>query len=801
VGVLALGVGANSALVGVVHAVLVKPLPYVAPDQLYSVEIVVPERTEQFPSMPVSVLAFQRWREGQTAFSDIGALTPWEVNLAGGDGEPERLGGARVSANFFRVLGSPIALGRSFDRAEEQPGRERVVVISDALWRRRYGADPAVIGRTIRISEVPHEIVGVASPSLLVPTSNALHPLIRFASRIDVWKPIAPAPGRLNQTSWDHGVLVRLADRNQLETGRGQLAGMLNEMVREDLPGLTTTGAEIRLVRIRDVYAGRVRLRLLLVLAAAALLLMTACTSIVDLLIARVVSRAHEFATRAALGATRPRIAGQVLAEVAVLAALGGLAAAAVADLGVRALALQGPDDVRVLAAGAPGPWLWLFAFGASLAAGLACALPTALQASRPQALALRELSRHALASRRAGRHRRVMVGVQMTVATILLSVSALLLHSFVRLSMADRGYETEGVLTVDLSLFGARYGTAEQRIAFYDDLRERVGALPGVTTAGAINYLPALSAAEGASRTIYREDDRPPFQALMLTRPIAMLRSVTPGYFAASGTPLRAGRLFSARETELVCLLSESLAEQLWPQEPASRILGRRVRQAGDPSAPLVTVVGVVGDVQTGAMDGAAPLSYYRPYPQWASGPMALIVRTGGNPESLVPAVRSVIRAMDADLPIAAIRTMQEVVQSTVSERRFQLTVTMLFAIVALLVGAIGLYGVVTYSVACRTNEIGLRIALGAARRELMRWIFFHGLVPVAVGLVVGLSSAVTIAVTLRSLLFEISPADPLSLAAVAGVLLATSSLACYLPARRAAMVDPMTALRQNAA
>jgi predicted permease len=384
-----------------------------------------------------------------------------------------------------------------------------------------------------------------------------------------------------------------------------------------------------------------------------------------------------------------------------------------------------------------------------------------------------------------------------MTLATILLSVSALLLHSFLRLSMADRGYETEGVLTVELSLFGSRYGAAEQRIAFYDGLRERVGALPGVTAAGAINYLPALSAAEGASRTIYREDDRPPFQALMLTRPIAMLRSITSGYFAASGTPLRAGRLFGPRETDLVCLLSESLAAQLWPQEPASAILGRRVRQAGDPSAPLMTVVGVVADVRTGAMDSRAPLSFYRPYPQWASGPMALVVRTAGPPESLVPAVRSVIRAMDADLPIAAIRTMREVLRSTVAERRFQLTVTILFAAVALLVGVIGLYGVVSYWVACRTSEIGLRIALGAARGELMRWIFVHGLMPVAVGLVVGLGSAVAIAVTLRSLLFEISPTDPLSLAAVAGVLLATSSLACYLPARRAATIDPMTALR----
>jgi predicted permease len=319
------------------------------------------------------------------------------------------------------------------------------------------------------------------------------------------------------------------------------------------------------------------------------------------------------------------------------------------------------------------------------------------------------------------------------------------------------------------------------------------------VTAAGAINYLPALSAVEGASRTIFREDDRPPFQALMLTRPVAMLRSVTPGYFAASGTPLRAGRFFDALESELVCLVSESLAQRLWPQEPVAAVLGRRVRQAGDISAPVVAIVGVVADVRTGAMDGGAPLSYYRPYPQWTSGPMALVVRTEGDPESIVPTVRSTIRAIDADLPIADIRTMRDVIRSTVAERRFQLALTTLFAAIALVVGAIGLYGVVSYSVACRTGEIGLRIALGAARGKLMRWVFVQGLAPVVTGLVVGLGAAVTIAFALRSLLFEISPADPASIGSVAGVLLAASCLACYLPARRAAAIDPMTALRQD--
>jgi predicted permease len=799
IGVLALGVGANSALVQVAHTTLVKPLPYVAPDDIYSVELIVPERREQIPTMPIAGSVFLRWRDAQTAVTGITALRPWEVNLTN-DGEPERLGGARVSANFFAFLGIPIALGRGFEPTEEQPGRERVVILSDTLWRRRYNADPSIVGRLVSISDEPHRVVGIAASSTLVPTSTVLHVLVPFAPRVDVWKPLTTTVRTLNQESWDHGVLVRLPGE-RLETGRSQLAAIANEMIRAQFPGMSTT-ADVRLVPIRDVYAGRVRVRLLLVLAASGLLLVAATASFLDLLMARMASRAHELTVRLALGASRSRLTSQVLAETLLVAAAGGVAASVIADVAVRAIAVSGPNEIRALALTTPGPRLWLFALVASLCLGLVCAILATVQAVRPRGLSgLRAVTRGARGLRHVGRQRQFLVGVQMTLATLLLCVSALLLHSLVRLNAAERGYDTDGVLAVDLSLFGSRYESAEARIAFYAQLAEQTRTLPGVVAAGAINDLPALAAGGVGGRTIFREDDTAPFQAVMLTRPVAVLRSVTPGYFTAAGTALRAGRFFHTTEPELVALVSESLAHQLWPGAPLAAAVGRRVRQTGDVNAPLIQVVGVVADVHVGAMDRAAPLAFYRPYPQWASGPMALLVRTTGDAEALISPVRSAIRALDSNLPIADIRTMRQVVASTVAERQFQTTLTMLFATVALLVGAVGLYGVVSYSVTCRRGEIGVRIALGAGRRDVMRWVFLTGMHPVVVGVVVGLAASAATSRVMTSLLYEVSATDPTALVGVTCLLAAVSSLACYVPARRAAATDPIETLRQDSA
>ncbi|MGH9350022.1 MAG: ABC transporter permease [Vicinamibacterales bacterium] len=322
---LALGIGANTAMLSVVYSVLLKPLPYADAEQIYSVEVVIPERREQIPSLPPTIQTYLQWRSAPTAFSGMAAMTPWEASITG-DGEPERLGGARVSANFFSFLGLPMARGRAFAAEEEQPGKERVVVISDALWRRRYGSDSTLIGRTVVINGANHVVIGIASPSLLVPTGSQLHSLLPFAPRIDIWKPIAPTPNTLNNESWDHGVLVRLADGLSLEQGRQQLAAILTEMARIQMPRVKTEVA-IQLVPVREVYAGKARLRLLLILAASALLLLTACASIANVFLARMASRRNEFATRIALGAGRGRILSQTLTEQSCLRSSAGQSA------------------------------------------------------------------------------------------------------------------------------------------------------------------------------------------------------------------------------------------------------------------------------------------------------------------------------------------------------------------------------------------------------------------------------------------------------------------------------------------
>lgn len=790
---LALGISATTSIFSILYSVLLKPLPYKDPERIYSAEIIVPERRQQLPSLPASVQAYLAWRDARSEFSAMAALGPWECNLTG-DAEPERVGGARVSANFFSFLGVSLGSGRAFNADEEQPGNERVVIMSDALWRRRYGADPTLVGRSISINGESHEVIGIAPPTLLVPTGALLHPQVPFASRVDVWKPIAPTNRGLKNENWDHGVLVRLAPDGTLEAGRQQLEAIINEMARVQMPNLKTN-ATVQLIPIREIYAGKIRLRLLMLFGASALLLLTACASLANLLLARVATRANEFATRLALGAGRARIVSLTVAEAALVALIGGAIGVALATFGVRGLAAYGPEDVRLMASARLNLPMLTFAIAASIVTALACGLYPAWRASRYQMVALQEGGRSSFGG--AGRSRRVLVGLEMALATALLATAGLLLHSFIKVMQADRGYQIERVLAADISLFGDRYAKAPSRATFYRELVSKVRALPGVSAAGMISDLPAVASTTRASRTILLPTDAI-FQQVVLTRPVAMIRGVTSGYFAASETALRAGRFLTDEEPGPVAVISESLARRLWPQESAASSVGQLFRQSNTDS-PLITVVGVVGDARPGAMDREPLPVVYRPYEEWASGPMTLVVRTAQDSAALAPAVRATIRDIDHNLPILAIRTMREIVSSTVAERQFQMMLTSIFALLALLLGAVGLYGVVSYSVACSTRDIGLRIALGAGRTDVLRWVFARGMQPVLVGLFVGLVGAIAGARALRNLLFEVAPTDPLALGLMSVVLLLTAGLACYLPASRAARVDPAAALRSG--
>ncbi|HEU0176014.1 MAG TPA: ABC transporter permease [Blastocatellia bacterium] len=782
---LALGVGANTAVFSVVYATLLKPLPYPEAERIYGVEVTIPERSLSFAGR---IQDYLEWRKSATAFSAVAALQQGGWNLTG-NGEPEGIGGARVSANFFDFLGVPPALGRGFVPEEETPGADRVVVISDALWRRRYAADPKLVGRTIELNGQEHVVVGIASPSLLVPTGTQLHSTLLFSPRIDIWKPIAPTKAELEGEDFNTGLLLRLKANESAENGRRQLEGFYRDYVRAVAPDMKISILP-RLIPIREVYSGKFRLRLLLVFAASTILLLTACVTLANLLLARFAARAGEFSIRTALGAGRIRLLAQTMTEVTTLALTGGMVGIAGAYSTAGLLAAYDPAAEKLLGGSPLNLPVLLFAMAVAMLTGFVCGAIPAWRASRAEASQVLKEGGGSVSGRKAARFQFALVSVQIALGTALLASAGLLLHSFVRLSRVDRGYDVERTMALNIGLPGNGH---EQRVEFIRRLTENIRGLPGVEAVGAVSDLPALGVS--GSQTIFYQTDTD-LQSVVMQRPFAGQRSATPGYFAASLTALKAGRFFTEQDQTPVAVISESLARRLWPNDSLTSVVGRAIRE-GDVTAPLTVIVGVVEDIRPGSAEREPLPQLYRPHHQRNSGGMNVVVRTSMAPAALASAIRSEVRKLAPNLPIPNMRTMKEIVSASIAQRRFEMLLTTAFAVVAILLGVIGVYGVVSLSVANRTREIGLRMALGASPPAVMRWAFARGLRPVFIGASVGLLGAVAIATSLRSLLFAVEPTDPLSLAAVALILLGASLLACYLPARRAAELNPADLLR----
>jgi putative ABC transport system permease protein len=789
---LALGIGANASIFAVAYPLFLRPLPYLEAEEIVALSSYIPQSRARFPSLPVRAIDFDEFRRSNRVFSAISAITPVDFNLTGVP-EPERLYGARVSANLFTLLGVSPTAGRLFLAEENVEGRDRVVIISHELWTRRFGADRSILNRPLSLNGQTYQVVGVMPPGFLFPTGAQLHPLVPLGPRVDVWKPMGFTRSELtSEGSWNWGVLARLKPNTSLAAAQEDLDRITATIVTRVLGQIPDSGFDLRaqLQPIREMFSGRMRQAMLVLVGAVALLLLIACVNLANLLLSRFSSRDRELATRRALGASRLRVGRQLLTESVTVATLGGVAGVLVAGWGAPILVALGPADLAGLDVGRLSPAVLVFALAASLAAGVLFGLASAIPMSRQdpgQAIRGGAFGASAIGG---GRLRTTLVSVEVALCTTLLVASGLLLHSLLNVMALDKGFAVEQILSANVVLPGRDYqppGT----VAFYRDLVERVRGLPGVTSAGAVSALPLTR--ESDTTQVHLDSDT---QYRLTERPVAAYRNVTSGYFATMEVELLAGRYLADQEPVPAAVVSEGLARRLWPGVPVSAVPGRRVRPGDIRSAP-VTVVGVVRDVRTVALDREPFPVIYRPHAQAPSREMSVVVRTVQAPETLAAEVRATVWKLDGNLPAPLIRTMGEVVSASMAPRRFQATLVMLFGMLALALAAVGIYGVTNYAVARQTQEIGLRMALGAKQRDVLRTILIRAIKPVAAGLAVGLLAARIAAVSFQSTLFGVEPIDPLAFGGGCVVLLLAALLASYVPARRAAKVDPLTALR----
>jgi predicted permease len=783
---LAIGIGANAAIFSIVDHVILRPLAYDDPDRLYVVHEVVPRLAHIAPAIPVSANHFLEWKRGTNAFESMALLGDITLNLTGA-GEPEQLVGARVSADLFPMLGVRAQLGRVFLPEEDEVGRDRVVVLDDALWRRRFGADRGIVGRAITLNGQPYTVIGVLPPDFRFPKIADLFAMTVYLGRPQIWKPLALTKDEATQSeNFNFSSIVRVKASSSHAAATDQLNRIQPTVSKQ------FAGAELRalLLPLDEQITGRSRTGLQLLLAAVGLVLLIGCVNITNLLLARSTQRRREIAVRSAIGASSLRLLRQALAESTTLAAIGTVAGLVFAQVILQSVLAYAPIDLpRMDEVRLDGR---VFMFMAALAAltSLVCGvLPAWHFAKADPQDAMKSISRTTTSGRAASTLRSALVASEVALSAICLVAAGLLLHSFVKLMGVDPGFRSERVMTVDLALPGVRYPNPPKRVEFYRTLLSEVTVLPGVVSAGITNGLPVT--ASGGNSMIHAEGTTLP----EIERPVADIRNVNPEFFPTMGIDLRSGSYLSESDREgRTAVISASMAEGAWPdQQP----LGKRFR-IGSPQSPLYEVVGVVNDVRGTSLSGNLQFpTVYVPYWRRAFSEVSIAVKTTGDADAVYALVRQTIRRLDSELPIPAMRTMDDVVMASVAPRQFQMRLVLLFGIVALLLAGLGVYGVVSYSVAQRTNELGLRMALGAVPRTIAGSVLRQAMLPVALGLVAGLVIAVGAGRAVRAMLFDVNPLDPSTLVSVSFVLLAVGVLACYIPARRAMRVDPLVALR----
>jgi putative ABC transport system permease protein len=779
---LALGIGANTAIFSVVNAVLLRPLPYRNPDRLVTLwqdhrERGGPEKEWASPDN------FFDWRDKNQAFDHVTALVGWVPTLTG-LGEPEDLTGAAVSHDTFTMLGVEPIQGRTFRPDEDQVGAEKVVVLSHRLWSRRFNADPDLIGKSLTLGGESFTVIGVMPAGFTMP-------IIRD---VELWRTFRPALGPVTcgRGCLTIRVMARLRPESTIEGARAEmsaLAGALAEQYPQPNSGVGTT-----IVGLQEQVVGETKTALMVLLAAVALVLLIACANVANLLLARASVREKEIAVRAALGAGRPRLVRQFLTESVLLGLTGGVLGLLLAFWMVELLVTLSPDGTpRVDEIGIDAPVL-AFTIAVAVLTGLVFGLVPALQSSNPNLNQTLKEGRGAGEATRRRRLRSVLVVSEIALALMLMVGAGLLMKSFFNLIHVDPGFNATNVVTMRVALPRTRYPERHQPAAFFAQLTERVGQLPGVEAAGAISTLPLGGGGTDSNFIIEGRPEAPPGEE----DPVAWYSSVTPAYFRAMGIKLIKGRLFTEQDradSAGAVIIAETLARRYFPgEEPLGKRIGNRT---GPGQIQWREIVGVVADVKHFGLETTARPTMYLPHGQSPARLMILTIRAASDPMNLAGAVRSQVASLDSNLAVSNIRTMEQVVAESVAAPRFTLLLLGIFAGLALILAGVGIYGVMSYSVTQRTHEIGLRMALGAGASDVLKLVVGQGAVLALIGVAIGLAGAYGVTRLMSTLLFNVSATDPLTFVSIALLLVGVALAASFIPARKASKVDPMAALR----
>jgi putative ABC transport system permease protein len=776
---LALGIGANSAIFSVVNAVILRPLPYPEPDRLVGVFHQMRGTTTLDNMSPPNFLDV---RAQTHTLADVAASSDERMTLTG-DGPPVRLQGSFVSANFFDVLGVRPILGRTFRPEENEPGKDAVVILSRAVWVQRFGGDSNIIGRTIRLDGVAHTVVGVMPPTVVYPAEREL------------WVPFAyDETFRVsNRGAWYLDVVGRMKEGVTREAAAKDLADIAQRLAKTYPKQNTDLGFAV--APLHGYVIEDTRTSLLLLLGAVGFVLLIACANVANLTLARAAAREGELAVRTALGASRWRLVRQLITESLIVSLVGAVAGLLVAAWGSDALAGLKPLGVPRLGEVRIDGTVMAFTIVIAVATGLLVGCIPALQATgRAMAGALKEGGRGALTGRRSTRILGALVAGEIALAVALLAGAGLLINSFIRLQRVDPGFHTTDALTFGVSLPEAIYKTQQSRIQFFDRLLDDLGRLPGVRSAGGVVGLPLTKLSFTISFTVNGRPEAPAGH-----EPVLQVRVASPGYFGAMGLPLKRGRLFTSGDVfdaPQVALLTESAAAKYFPNEdPIGRHIDLGWRIDGRRNGG--TVVGIVGDVKEVGLDEQSQPEIYLPYDQVGIGTMTFVVRGDLPPASYQRDVEQLVARLDPDLPVSNVRSLDEVISASVAGRRFYMTLLAIFAVAALALAGIGIFGVMSYAVAQQTREIGIRMALGADRDSVVRMVLRQASLVIAIGIALGIAAAAATGRALAGMLFQLAPTDPMTLGAVAVVLATVALLACYLPARRATRIDPIQSLR----